>query len=411
LLIVHGQRNPTAGKVEQLVLFTLYSKAEAKKVLEERKKGVAKIFQGLLEHQYPNISFNWEKIYDAILKNMDVLPDQYEYKTTRVRNRLRKYLLSFTRQILLADPQALTEAASLLKQHRFELEYLADLVQWRLKLHKQKKNTGNHDDPFYWRVALTGSGVPPEIEEHASGFYQRGEYNRAEKVFNLLVTCFKDYAEGYNYLGLIALNQDRLEEAIDHFQKAVSLGSKLFPKHLPAASYWEAPSTRPYVRGLCNLATSLIRAGRYEEALNVCHILQKECGDDKSAKTYRALIYLNTGQWQKAIDCALPLLQDDPTMNLIAAFALFELKRNEEAFLYYMQSELKKSKIVRMLSAAHSPDSETLTETNDDKGYNEGINLLKSLNGYFKNQSKESRLFFQNIIDSTESESFQYEIT
>ncbi len=71
-----------------------------------------------------------------------------------------------------------------------------------------------------------------DAEEHAAGFYERGE-----AVFRLLADCFDGYAEGYNYLGLIALQRDKLEEAIGHFQKTIELGRKLFPKRIGKKRY------------------------------------------------------------------------------------------------------------------------------------------------------------------------------
>jgi len=55
---------------------------------------------------------------------------------------------------MLADPQDFVAAGNLIQEHRVELEYLADLIQWRLKLREQEHNQWNLDNPFYWRFTL-----------------------------------------------------------------------------------------------------------------------------------------------------------------------------------------------------------------------------------------------------------------
>ena len=58
--------------------------------------------------------------------------------------------------------------------------------------------------------------------------------------------------------------------------------------------------TRPYMRGLRNLCRTLVRAGRYDEALALCDRLERECGDDLTADAQRTSIRLNTGRWEEA---------------------------------------------------------------------------------------------------------------
>ena len=40
---------------------------------------------------------------------------------------------------------------------------------------------------------------------------------KAEAIFRLLIDCFGEYADGYNYLGLIAYQQRKLDQAVAHF--------------------------------------------------------------------------------------------------------------------------------------------------------------------------------------------------
>ena len=54
LAIVHGEREPGTGKVQQQILFTLYSKAEAREALGRGQEPQgAERFRRLLEREYP----------------------------------------------------------------------------------------------------------------------------------------------------------------------------------------------------------------------------------------------------------------------------------------------------------------------------------------------------------------------
>lgn len=204
------------------------------------------------------MKFNWKAIRRALEDDLDILPDCYEYGPERLRGRFRADLHTFARQLIRADPQDLMSAAHLIQEHRHDLGYVADLIHWRLKLRDQKESEWNADNPFYWRFTLQGRDVSPDTEEHAAGFYERGEYERAEAIFRLLVDCFDGYAEGYNYLGIIALEKRQLDEAITHFQKTIELGRKLFPARISKKRYWSDHATRPYMRGLRNLASTTL---------------------------------------------------------------------------------------------------------------------------------------------------------
>jgi hypothetical protein len=82
--IVHGERDPETGQVDQRILFTLYSKAEILEALGRGADGRRERFQRLLEGEHPGICFNWRAIRKALAENKEFLPDLYEYKTTRV---------------------------------------------------------------------------------------------------------------------------------------------------------------------------------------------------------------------------------------------------------------------------------------------------------------------------------------
>ena len=111
MAIVHGEREPNTGAVQQRILFTLYSKPEALEALGRGTKGGGAGFRRLLEEQYPDLEFNWKKIRRGIEEHVGVLPDQYEYRSQRLRARFRDDLCAFARQLIVADPQDLQSPA------------------------------------------------------------------------------------------------------------------------------------------------------------------------------------------------------------------------------------------------------------------------------------------------------------
>jgi tetratricopeptide (TPR) repeat protein len=395
LAIVHGARDPDSGKVEQRILFTFYSKAEALEALGRRGKNGDSRFQSLLEHQYPELRFNWKKILQAVDDNMDVLPDLYKYKTERLQKSFRQDLIALTRQLTLADPQLLFSSANLIRDHRIELEYLAELIQWRLKLCEQEKSEWNNDNPFYWRYSMQGAGVPSEAEEQAAHYYEQGDYERASVVFKLLIECFDDYAEGYNYLGLIAYDEHQLEEALAYFEKTIELGRKLFPKRIAKSRYWSDHKTRPYMRGLRNSVLTLNELGRFDEALALCDRLEKECGDDVSAAAYRAAISLNTGHWRKAADAATYRHKVWASESFIAAFALHEIGNRQDAAAMFLHGALNHPRAAKMILGMRSPKPRNREEARD---HNVGVHHLRSLQAYLGQQSRRAKKFFRDFV-------------
>ncbi len=312
LALVHGARDANTSKVEQRVLFTLYSKAEALEAIGRGSggDGGSYRFKSLLELEYPSIRFNWDKIQQGIADNLEHLPDLYQYRQSRYPGQFREDLLGFAKQLILTDPYHLESSAKAIADNRHELEYLCGLIRWRLDHCDQEKSEWNADNPFYWRFALRGREVPPDIEEEADGYFKNREYEKAKAIFQMLIDAFEDYAEGHNYLGLIALEQEQIDEAIIHFRKTVEVGRRLFPKRLAKKHYWVDLATRPYMRGLRNSLLSLNRTGSYIEALEICEQLERECGDTDTAAWYRAAIHLNTGRWESALKNAKGLIGD-----------------------------------------------------------------------------------------------------
>lgn len=405
LLIVHGARAPGSGKVEQQILFTIYSKAEALEILG-RRRSQKYDFEGLLRRRYPDLKLNWKPIKRAIEQKLDVLPDLYEYRSDRLRSRFRQDLTAFARQLMLVDPQDLMPSAHLIEEHHHELEYLADLIRWRLKVRAQKDHQFNADNPFYWRFELQGRVVPNDTEEHAAGFYERGEYDRARAIFQLFVEAFDGYAEGYNYLGLIAYQQRQLDVAIAHFRTTAELGRKLFPKSLGKRSFWVDLRTRPYMRGLSNLALSLNEASRFDEALEVCARLEGETGAIAMAASHRADVALNTRAWAKAAEAATA--SGDPGARFIEAFALFEQGERAAALGRFIHGALQDPRAARMLLGLRSPTKPT--KRHEAADHNTGVAMRRRLHAYLGAQSRTSKAFFQSILKDLRVERLLLEV-
>jgi len=394
LAIVHGARELGTGKVQQQILFTIYSKPEA---LAIRGDGNHR-FRAFWDHKYPDIKLDWKKIGRAIADNIGVLPEHYDYGPERLRGRFRTDLCTFARQLMLTDPQDLATSAKVIQDHRRELAFLADLIAWRVKLCDREQNEFTADDEFCWKFALRGWGrhVPPEIEEQAADLYQRHDYDQAAAIFQLLIDCFDNYAEGYNYLGLIALERNDHRTAIAHFEKTIELGRKLFPAKIAKKRYWSDHDTRPYMRGLRNLTLALVEAGRFEDALRMCDRLEQEIGDIEHAVWHRATIGLNTRDWA-AVSRGEGLLEIDPSWGFLIAFGEYERGRFDRVLPAFLRAALSHPRAARMLAdramAIRSPAS-----YDDANDHNTGISLSRALRVYLAKQSRRARQFFRTLV-------------
>ncbi len=396
LVLVHGQRSPSGGQVEQRVLFVFFSQAEAKDALGDGEAGMDAGFRILLEEQYPQIRFDWKKIRRQIASSLGGLPPEYEGHEVDRRAGFRKDLGAFVRRLVLTDPRESPAAATILREHWMELEYVVDHIQGHLKLAQHPKLTHWKDRGSRWRFAELGSEVPSDAEEQAAGYFERGEFDRAETVFKLLVENFDRYAEGYNYLGLIALRRGRLKEAVLWFEKTVQVGRNLFPARLGRSHYWTKLETRPYMRGLSNLAYALGAVGRQKEALEICDRLEGECGDEFRASSHRAALFLGMGKWSEAAEQAEPLVELHPSESFVAAFAYSEMKRWEEALASFLHGALNHPDAAPLL-AGRPPKNPTNYHEQEDQAV--GRNLRTGLSGYFSRQSPASRGFFRRTIE------------
>lgn len=350
----------------------------------------------MLEDEYPGIRFDWDKIEAGIAERMDALPDTYPYRAGQVLGRFRDDMVAFVRQLELADPQAMYSAAQLLDEQRLELEYIKELIEWRLRLCDRQENPWNSDNEYFWRHRLRGRDIPPGAMERIDEAWNVRELDRVEALARLYIDCFGDYADGHHYLGLVAMERNDLDAAIEHFDDAIATGRRLFPKRLAKKHFWVDLDTRPYMRALRSMTVALNRAGSYEEALAFCDRQEKECGDLDAAMTFRARIFLNMGRWQEARDAALPYIEIWPAHSLIAAFAWRELDDPHEALACFLHGVLNRSRTMRMLMGLPCDEPTTYHEVAD---HNEGVDERVDLQAFLGRQSPEANRFFRRLLE------------
>ena len=394
LAIVHGERDDQ-GKVGQRLLVTLYSKAEALRILDDNppEGGGFPYFRTLIEHQYPSLRFNWEQIKKGVAENMEILPDLHPYRQTHANDGFRAALTAFTRELLLANPEDLAAASAVLTAHHDEMQFVSDLLAKRLTAKEVKFNEFNRDNPFYWRYTLRGSDAPEEGEAMADSLYKRGDLEGAAALFRLLVEAFPDYADGHNSLGLIALDRDKLDEALEHFERTMVAGRRKFPRRMNRKYYWSDYNTRPYMRGMHNVIFTLIRLERYSEALAWCDRLESECADRDFAHWQRSMIHLNEGNWDKALASA-NLADHAP---LCAAIAAFEAKRTpEETLTAFVNAIVQVPNTVRKVFNKAVPEPTNLEAAED---WNSGVADIRGLKGYLSRRKNPSRRYFTDLLE------------
>jgi tetratricopeptide (TPR) repeat protein len=388
IALVQGERDPETGKVCQRVLFTFYSKKEATAALDKTQ---GQLPQDLLELEYPELRFSWKRIWRELARNIDVLPDGYEYREAEMVKRFRADLCAFTRQLVLNEPQWLFSSAELVQRHRYELEYLAELIHWRLNLCATKPDEWNRDNEFYWRWRLRGREVPVDTEESVSDLYDQGDLNRTEAIVRLLADSFENDAESHNYLGLIALDRGNREEAVQHFTKMMELSRKRLPRRLTPRLFINNHRGKPYRRGLSNLLITLNRLGRYDEALRLANQLEEVCGDREGAECLRSDIHLNRGAWEEAVRAARYVRNLWPETSFVAAMASFEMGHMEESVADFLHGACNHPGAAPLISGRRAKAPKTHDEICDHRV---GAAFLQNLAGYLARNGPRARRFF-----------------
>ena len=393
--IVQGERDPDTGKVIQKTIFTFFSKAEAYRAIGRGSKDQSHYFQHLLSEEFPSIKFDWKSINKGIQENIDILPDIAEYREQRFKSNFKESLHTFTREIVQADPHYPVTSARLLSEHKDQLLFLRDIIDMKINMIDTTENDFNSDNEFYWRQTLNGWGINGDVEEVASNLYREQDYEAAIAAFTLLTESFPNYAEGHNYLGLIYLSMLDLQKSIHHFKITVELGRKLFPPKIRKDRYWSDLKTRPYMRGLRNLVLALNQDRAYDEALSYCDILEKECGDDITAASYRASAYLNLGKWSLAEDYADRIHQISPLEAVIKAFAQFEQGNQKEARKNFLYATFNYPLAVQMIIQGRAKKPTDYSEAQD---YNAGIDTRSAISNYLSRRTAKYKSFFSAIL-------------
>lgn len=405
--IVQGERHPESGKVEQRVLFTFYSKAEAHEALGQGSERGDRVFLSLLQHHHPTIRFDEDKLKRELAAHLDALPDLYDYRSAKLRDQFRSDLVTFARQLLLCDPQTLLSSADLVREHRLELTYLAELIRWRLSVCEQDASEWNRDNPYLWRYRMQGSSIPPEAMDEISELYDKGEHERVQALARLYIDCFPDYAEGHNYLGLVARGRGQLDEAEACFRRAIEVGRTLFPRRMPKDHYWLDHATRPYLRGLSYLIITLNRAGRYEEALTLCERMDDERGERESTLSLRMDILLNMGRWAEARAAALYGLELWPEQAFRVALAHVEANEREEALYWFLYGAVHRPRTAWWIAGRKAARPKSWEQVTD---HNAAVELMANLRAALRREAKTIKSLLAPALSEPEVAALMQEI-
>lgn len=412
VLIVHGERDKESKTVNQKIIFTFYSQKEVEQAFGADGKQHSWSIVHIVENEYPQIKFDWKNIKKEVYQNLNILPLEYHGSENPNQKRFRNALSNFIKELALLDPQYSTEAKEIISSHRHELEHLSEIVDWRIKMAEMTDKPFDFSDSgrlkFHWLSDFNRRQLPPEIEEQLADLYQKGDYNKASSIFKLYVESFEDYAEGFNYLGLIALENNKLEEAEAYFKQTMTVGRRLFPKRISKNHYWNNIDTRPYMRGLRNLILTSNRSGKFKQALTLCEQLEIECNDRITAEVHRASIYLNLGEFEKAFDYSSKLVRLFPSESFIAAFAKFELGAIAESNKYFIHGIFNAPLTGRMLVGQKVKVNSKSYGSVDD--YNGGFETLQTLGHYLSNKHSKMKKNFMAILDNPKVKQFEDEL-
>lgn len=91
-------------------------------------------------------------------------------------------------------------------------------------------NPGDEEEPFVWdaeNVAMIGS--------IGALFYQRGDYRRAEAVFETLAALAPHSADAFAALGAVKLAMKKLDEALEKLNEALRLNDRMLEAYVSRA--------------------------------------------------------------------------------------------------------------------------------------------------------------------------------
>jgi len=396
LCVVQGRRDPETKKVVQTTLFTIYSKAEALAATGEQSY----VFRNLIQSDNPQVRFDWAKIDAAIRSNLDHLPDLYAYKKERVEAGFREALQQFTFELASADPRSLVSSARTLQANRHELQWLRDMIDWRLKHCDQEEDDWNADNPFYWRTISNRRAVPLEAWEELESLFNKGEYDRVAALARLMTECWPKFTVGFNYRGLVEMERCDFGAAVKHFDRAIEVGRSAFPKRIAKERWWLDTDTRPYIRALIYKAQALNRAGDLDASLALIDVLEKKCHQDITAAAERAPVLLNAGRFAAAERASRYVMGVYPAYALIRGFSLYELGRAESALASWLVGALRFPRSARMLvGLARGTAPKSYFEVED---HNAGVHHSRNLDAYLGRRRLRSKAFFRRVMNDPE---------
>lgn len=100
--------------------------------------------------------------------------------------------------------------------------------------------------------------------EQGRFFFKTENYHKAEEFFRKVIAKKKEFADVYNYLGLIAHEKGTYDEAIESFERALKINSR-------------------YTEALLNLSILYNDMGEYNKAKRLVEQSKKDAGKTKTA--------------------------------------------------------------------------------------------------------------------------------
>lgn len=399
--IVHGTRRPETRQVEQQELYVFYSRQEALAAFGAPGGEPDHEFRRCLERRFPGLRFDWAKLRAGVEARLDDLPDDDRAEHERLGAALQAALVEFARRLAPLDPQETADAARVLAGQRARLEVVQAWIAWRLEVLDRGAEGPDFPVSFRWEQAQRAHLVPGDLEELAVGHYEAQADAEAEAMFRFLTEVYPGYAEGWNYLGLIALRAGRFDDAIASFERTSELGRGALPKRVAKASWWSDLDTRPFMRGRRNLAVALQRAGRHRDAIAVATQLARECGDDIEADAHLATAHLCLREWSEARRAALRLRDLIPAESLVAAFAALELGMEHEAATDFLHAALNCPRSAGSAIGVRFPRPQSYVAVED---HNRGVEMRASLSTYLSKLPRSARAYFSDLWEGSLAE-------
>lgn len=340
VLIVHGVRNPETRAVEQRILYTFYSRAEASEFVE----GATERVERQLEHEYPEIRFDWDGLRERLAELAPGLPEGDEAADV-VRAGLRDDLAGIARVLGTLDPSLYTGASELVAAHRGELRFVRDLVDATLAAGAGK--CAGVDG-----LGRLGRSAEPSLlaQELAESYEDRGEPGMTRSAIAFLTAAYPGWIDGHIALGDRALDDGDGEAAAQHYQRAAELAAGSARRNgRRGATGIHRKSLR---RALGGLGVAQLQLGHCKKALDIAERLAVESKNTIDADLVRAPAWLGLGRWRLAFDAAKRLVEVYPEQSILVAIAAAHAGYDDEARVFGVRAALTAPLATRVLIGA-----------------------------------------------------------